>query len=181
MKILALDLSLTATGYAGGAAVRPGVLTPPKDAARGPARLAWIRDSVLVLAAHGDSADLVCMEGYSFGQARGSSQMHSTGELGGVVRLALWEHRIPYVEIAPGTLKRYATGRGNAPKDEVLVAAVRRLRYDGSDHNVADAMWLLAMALDHYGAPPVQMPAAHRQALAAVQWPEIHAHPNGRQ
>jgi hypothetical protein len=44
---------------------------------------------------------------------------------------------------------------------------------DVKDDNEADALWLAAMAADHYGCPLVAMPQAHRAALEAVTWPAL--------
>lgn len=167
-RVVAFDLSLTRTGCA----LPDGSLcslTPPKASSSGMPRLAWIRAAVLDAAA---GCGVVVLEGYSLGQARGSSRSHSLGELGGVVRLALYEAGLPYADVAPASLKRYATGRGNAGKEEVLAAAIRRLGYAGHDNNEADAAWLRTMALDHYGQPCAAIPARQREALAGVQWPE---------
>lgn len=165
--IAAFDLSLTRTGCA----LSDGSLcslVPPKASSSGMPRLRWIRAAVLDAVA---SCGVVVLEGYSMGQARGSSRSHSLGELGGVVRLALYEAGLPYADVAPASLKRYATGRGNAGKEEVLAAAIRRLEYAGHDNNEADAAWLRMMALDHYGQPCVAVPARQREALAGVPWP----------
>jgi len=165
--ILALDLSLTATGWATDAGL--GVLSPPGSHGRGLQRLLWIRDQVLRLAG---LCDLVVLEGFSYG-SKGKAVFDIAG-MGWVVRAALFEAGVTMVEVAPASLKKYATGRGNAKKAEVLVEAVRRLGYEGHDDNVADALWLLHMALSHYGLPgAVQVPQNHKVALAGVRWPEI--------
>lgn len=169
MIIVAFDLSLTRSGWA--MQESHGVIVPPRGHDRGMRRIAWIRDRVLQ---HADGADLVVLEGYSYG-SKGSAVIN-LGELGGVVRLALFERRIPYVEVAPGTLKRYATGKGNAGKEEVLAAAIRRLDFTGHDNNAADALWLWQMATDAYGlVAAAVVPAAHRAALQSVEWPALAA------
>ncbi len=159
-SVIGLDLSLTATGVANGAGA-----TTLKSSATGMARLVDLRDAVLAV---GAGADLVAVEGYSFGSR--TSQAHALGELGGVVRLALHEAGIRYVDIPPATLKRYACGKGNAPKAEVYGAAIRRLGYQGSDHNQADALWLRALGLDGLGYPIVTVPQTHRAALKPIDW-----------
>jgi Holliday junction resolvasome RuvABC endonuclease subunit len=171
-RVLGLDLSLTRSGYASEAGT--GVLVPPAKLGHGMARLAWIRDQVLELCAAA-RAELVVVEGYSFG-SKGRA-VFSLGELGGVVRLALHEARLPYLDVAPGTLKRYSAGKGNCGKAEVLAAAIRRLDYAGHDDNEADALWLRALALDAYGTPLADLPTAHRAALSAVTWPELELQP----
>ena len=171
MNLLALDLSLTRTGWATHHSVlagphATGTITPPKGMG-GVERLIWIRKSLTGLIS---LVELVVMEGYSYGVARGNA-LTQLGELGGVVRVLFHELGVPWVEVPPATLKKYATGKGNAGKAEVLVAAVRRLGYEGSDDNVADAMWLRAMALDAFGAMPSPVPKAQQEALLKIEWP----------
>lgn len=136
-------------------------------------RLAWIREHLAV--DYCATADLVVIEGYSFGSGRagGTTHAHALGELGGAVRLELWDRGIPYVDVPPASLKKYATGRGNANKEQVLVAAVRRLDYQGADPNEADALWLREMGCDAYQTRPPRVPAAHQEALHAVPWPHL--------
>ena len=95
----------------------------------------------------------------------------SLGELGGVVRVALHEYRHRVVEIPPTSRAKYATGKGNAGKAAVLAEAIRRLGYQGHSNDEADALWLYAMAADHYGFPLVAMPEVNRSALDKIVWP----------
>jgi Holliday junction resolvasome RuvABC endonuclease subunit len=166
MNILALDLSLTSTGvaYPDGATDTWG----PK--LTGPARLSWFRTGLIDLLS-GVDVDLVVIEEYAFHGKFAHS--HEIGELGGVIRLALHDRGQRWVPVIPSSLKLYATGRGNAGKEEVLVAAVRLLGYDGHSNDEADAAWLRAMALDFYGHPLVKFPATHRKALGKVPWPVL--------
>jgi len=55
---------------------------------------------------------------------------------------------VPYEGIPVGTIKRHVAGKGNASKDEVI-AAVRALGFEPEDDNEADALALLAWALEH--------------------------------
>ena len=55
------------------------------------------------------------------------------------------EHAIPYQGYPVGTIKRFATGRGNAPKSAML-DAVAKLGYPVQDDNVADAICILMLA-----------------------------------
>ena len=116
-------------------------------------------------------AHMVVIEGYSFGSGH---RAHNMGELGGVVRLALFEKGRVLAVVPPSSRAKYATGKGNAPKEQVLAEAIRRLKYEGHDNNEADAMWLLAMAADQYDAPyRVVVPAGHRVALKSIEWPRL--------
>ena len=66
---------------------------------------------------------------------------------GFLATLTAWceHHEIPYQGIPVGTIKRHATGKGNASKAEVI-AAVRALGHQPSDDNEADALALLSFA-----------------------------------
>lgn len=161
MDVLGVDPSLTATGIA----MPTGEVFTITTRLRGMARLDHIA-GVVVKAATG--ADVVAIEGYAFGHARQAAHL---GELGGTIRLDLWRTGVTYVDVPPLTVKKYATGKGNAGKDEVLAAAIRRLGYTGHSNDEADALWLRAVTADAYGAPVVTVPAAHRAALDKVGWP----------
>lgn len=160
--ILALDLSLTATGYANSDGAH-GVLSPPKGSDRGMRRLVWIRDQVLKLA---ESADIIVLEGYAFSRPE---QAHYLGELGGVVRCGLFEANRIYVDVQPSSLKMFATGKGNAKKDEVLAEAIRQLGYLGYDNNVSDALWLLELTRAQYSGEKVS--EVRQRALSKIPWP----------
>lgn len=162
MRIAAFDISLTETGWArvsddGSAA--SGVLNPPM---KGMERLRWIRNEVMVLAL---DAQLVVIEGYSFNR---NPSMWQLAELGGVIRYALWEVDIVPVVIPPSTLKKFATGKGNAKKEDMLAAAIRRLNYERANHNEADALFLLHAGAHLVGRPLVAFPQAQVDALSKL-------------
>lgn len=166
MNVIGLDLSLTASGVDGGG----GTFTI-RCSERGMARLHFVRNRIIGLVS-ASRPDLVVIEGYSMGTARQSSHAHGLGELGGVVRLWLWEAGVPYVDVPPACLKKYATGAGNARKEAVLIAAVKR-GAEVRDNNEADAWWLRAMGMDALGCPVVVVPQLHRRALETVPWPLV--------
>ena len=173
-RVVGLDQSLTSSGIAN----IDGTLETlkPKDAWRGPQRLVWIRDQVLERVA---TADLVLMEGYGYdaggrrgkkGEKVGGSHSHALGELGGVLKTAMYENGIRYVVVIPQHIKMIATGKGNVSKEEVLVAAVKRLDLEPKDNNQSDAAWLRILGLLHLGLPVIDLPASHLRALDAVDW-----------
>jgi Holliday junction resolvasome RuvABC endonuclease subunit len=75
----------------------------------------------------------------------GVDAAHAYG--GFMAHLTAWceHHQIPYQGIPVGTIKKHATGRGNASKDEMLAAA-RALGHTPADDNEADALALLDYA-----------------------------------
>ena len=74
---------------------------------------------------------------------------------GFLATLTAWceHHAIPYQGVPVGTIKRHATGKGNASKADVI-AAMRALGHEPSDDNEADALALLSFATTHNAAQP---------------------------
>ena len=58
-------------------------------------------------------------------------------------------HSIPYRGVGVGTIKKHATGKGNATKDEMMEACANKLNIIPGDDNQADALWLLDYARKH--------------------------------
>jgi len=63
--------------------------------------------------------------------------------------LTAWaeEQKIPYRGVPVGTIKRHATGKGNAPKIK-MIEAMRQKGHTPADDNAADALAIMYWALD---------------------------------
>lgn len=74
----------------------------------------------------------------------GTDAAHVYGGL--LATLTAWAeyHGIPYSGVPVGTIKKHATGKGNAPKEAMIAAAVAR-GFRPADDNEADALALLHM------------------------------------
>jgi Holliday junction resolvasome RuvABC endonuclease subunit len=84
----------------------------------------------------------------------GTGAAHVYGGLMGTLTAWCEENGVPYEGQPVGTIKKYATGRGNANKDDML-AAVRSWGYEPADDNEADAIALLHLTLtENYGIYP---------------------------
>jgi crossover junction endodeoxyribonuclease RuvC len=181
-RLAGLDLSLTSTGFAricGGDVALARIRPVKRD---GHVRLEFVAAEIAALV---DDADLVAVEGPSYGSQAGQQGHHERAGLWWLVTHMLWRQGIPYVVVAPSGVKRYATGSGGglkAGKDQVLAAVIRRypeVPVDGNDQ--ADALVLAAMAADYYGQPLAPVPEAHRTALAGVKgWPDVLPRAPGR-
>ncbi len=165
MKIIAIDPSLVATGVCFSTGETAVIKTKGKT---GVERLGYLQDEVLDCLPTHLGVTLVVIEGYSYG-SKGRA-LFQIGELGGVIRLGLHRLGVPWVEVPPTCLKKYATGKGNATKDEVIQQAVVRSGHTFQDNNAADAWWLWLMATDHYSTLPRPMPAENRKALDKIEW-----------
>ena len=80
----------------------------------------------------------------------GVDAAHAYG--GFLATLTAWceHHQIPYAGVPVGTIKKHATGKGNASKEE-MIAAARARGHDPEDANAADALALLDWAPESTG------------------------------
>ena len=80
----------------------------------------------------------------------GVDAAHAYG--GFLATLTAWceHHQIPYAGVPVGTIKKHATGKGNASKEE-MIAAARARGNDPEDANAADALALLDWAPESTG------------------------------
>lgn len=169
-KVLGLDLSLTSPGLAGNGWA--DTLKPPAKL-RGVERMGWIRGAITDRYLTGVA--LVVVEGPSYGNQAGQSGHHERAGLWWLIRYTLHRRAVPVAVVSPASLKMYATGRGNAGKDDVLREVTRRFDWFQGDNNAADATILHTMGADHLGHPPVGMPKTNRNALAKCDWPDLAA------
>jgi Holliday junction resolvasome RuvABC endonuclease subunit len=141
---LGIDASLEGTGLclvsAVGLVLRSETVLP--CGLRDMARLAMIKAATTTFV---DGLDVAytAIEGYAFGAV---NQAFSLGEVGGVLRLLVHELGIPRVDVPPVNLKKWATGRVEADKGEMIAAAIADGACPG-DHNQADAYFLAQIAL----------------------------------
>jgi Holliday junction resolvasome RuvABC endonuclease subunit len=157
-RVLALDLSLTATGIC----TPEGALATLKPYTKGDERLLEIPGAIMT--DHAPRApDLVVMEDVPFGMRNAAAG--ALGMLHGAVRHQLLAADWPYLTVPPATLKTYATGRGNAPKPDLRMELYKRAGIDVADDNQVDAAWLRYLVLDLLGWPVLELPKTHRRAL----------------
>ncbi|KAB2384732.1 RuvC family protein [Actinomadura montaniterrae] len=169
-RVIGLDLSLTATGVACWDG-RP-LSTIRTVASEGDERLRRIAVTV-----RADAFDYLTNTGCDLAVIEDlPTHAHSAGITGmvhGAVRCVLMELGVPYALVPPATLKKYATGKGNATKPDMRMALYRRAGIDVRDDNQCDAWWLQAAGLDYLGHPPVELPKDQRKALTKAKWPAI--------
>lgn len=152
MNILALDLG-TKMGYA--ARVGEQIVSGTWDFANkrfesGGMRFIRFRAALNELGlACGGHWDMVALE--EVRRHMGVDAAHIYG--GFLATLQAWccENGMEYVGIPVGTIKKRATGKGNAQKPAMIDAAQRQWPNEKiTDDNQADALWCLQCAIDSY-------------------------------
>lgn len=165
MNLLGLDPSLTSTGICTGDDSCIAYHSYDEDTAR----LTSIRNYVLRVCLE-ESIKCVIMEGYSYGSR---TRAHALGELGGVLKVAFDEAWIPFVIVPPTSRAKFATGRGNAGKAEVISAVSFRTQRSWSGKGVEDRIdaWVLReMGLQRLGESQYKWPAENLKALDSIDW-----------
>lgn len=180
MRVVAVDTSLTSTGIASSDGWVSRVRSKPTSRLLGDreARLREIVDTVLLTMQHRGMPDLVVVEAPMYAGTKSSASVHDRAGLWWLLVSQVRGAGVPVVEIPPTCRVKYACGKGNASKDEVMAAAIRRYpQYEISGNDVADGVVLVQMALDHYRLIPdgstYSVPTVNRTALERVQWPAL--------
>ncbi len=140
MRFLGVDQSLTHTGIClidHQRQVLSLFTIIPAHALRGVKRLVYIREELRKVLTRG--IDLVAFEGFAYDAVMGG---HQLGEIAGALKVLTEELGIPFIEVAPVALKKFATGDAKATKEAMIHEAHSAVR----DDHQADAYHLAHVA-----------------------------------
>lgn len=145
MKIVGIDLSLTGTGIIvleNGAIVHQSLIkskttTGFVDEVK---RLRRIVDEIMVTVKQ-EAPYLVLIEGLAF-MARNTTALVQLAGLNYLLRSSLVDNSIPFIIVAPSTLKKFVTGKGSGPKDVMMLETFKRWGVTLVDNNICDAYGL---------------------------------------
>lgn len=180
-QVVGLDLSLTGTGIAVGggglgleSVVTQKIVSKPHKSDPSWKNPSWDdrfdRTVLLVnkIANYIPRGSLVVVESPAYGANGGSA--HDRSGFWWMVFARLTYMGCTVVPVAPTSLKTYVTGKGNAGKDEVLAAIIRRfpeIAVTGND--IADAVGLMSIGLRLQGNPCDNLPQTHLRALDKIK------------
>jgi len=99
-------------------------------------RIIEIRDQIKT-----DNIELAVIEGLAF-SIRKTRAIMQLAALNYFVREKLMNLKIPFIIVSPPTLKKFITGRGNSPKDIMLLATFKKYKIYFTDDNLCDAFGL---------------------------------------
>lgn len=180
MTWVGLDLSLTSTGMAvvddAGAVTVRRIRSAGKKTDRLPENVDRLRALAfkVVQAVREVDPTAVVVESALFSTHHDSSA-HRRAGLWWLVVVSLYSDGYPIVEVAPSQVKKFATGKGNAPKTRMVTRASavwgEETFADGND-DVADAAFLAAMAAYNEGVRPVSE-AAYRDAIVKAVFDKV--------
>jgi crossover junction endodeoxyribonuclease RuvC len=92
--------------------------------------------------------DVITIEGFSYG-SKGKGVSFQYG-LGWIIRHTLLERGYKYTEVPPTSVKKFATGKGNTKKDEMVLPIFKKWGFEHTSDNVRDAFVLAQMAKGIY-------------------------------
>lgn len=92
--------------------------------------------------------DKVIIEGFAFG-ARGKAVDFQYG-LGWIIRAMLYENKFSYVEATPSQVKKFASNKGNAKKDDLVLPIYKKWGFESYSDNIRDALVMAKMAYYMY-------------------------------
>lgn len=145
--VIGIDPSLTRTGVSymlNDTMVTQALVTKGSNGVK---RLFALRKELCdVIEPHLHFPTLCVVEGYSMGMGgRQIGRYFDIGELGGMIKMLLYEYGIDTVIVPPKTLKVFATGNGNAKKEEMVDACNEQwgtdFSYKQSDECDSFCLW----------------------------------------
>lgn len=162
MITLGLDLSLVKTGFAvlkDGKLINSGLIkskpsgdTPLHELVRLMGIVGKIEEVIDKTGLGYGNPDLVIVENLAF-MARNSTALTQLAGLSYLVREMLFGKSIFFAMVAPTTLKKFVTGKGNADKNLVMMEIYKQYGHSALDDNEADAYALAALGAAVLGKP----------------------------
>jgi Holliday junction resolvasome RuvABC endonuclease subunit len=134
VDIVGLDLSLTRSGISlhyGATHVRTYTLSTPDKLP-----LQERIDMLVKEVWPSIKTSFVFIEAHIMG---GKGKSYDRAEMAGVLKYIMWKHKRPYFLIAPGTLKKWATGSGSGEKSPVLHMIAKKTGFEGKNDDESDA------------------------------------------
>ena len=64
------------------------------------------------------------------------------------IRIQLMRIGIKYIDVAPSQVKKFATGKGNAPKDQMILPLSKKWGFENRNDNIRDAYVLARIGLN---------------------------------
>jgi crossover junction endodeoxyribonuclease RuvC len=88
--------------------------------------------------------DVICIEGFSY-NSKGSAVSVQYG-IGWLLRSELIRAGFNYYDVSPTVVKKFATGKGNTKKEEMVLPIYKRWGFEHRSDNVRDAFVLAQIA-----------------------------------
>lgn len=173
MVTVGLDLSLTKSGIVilgdGGKVIHAGVV---KSKPLGDTylleveRIVKIVDDIFaqITKSCKKKPDLVCIENLAF-MARNTTSLTQQAGLSFYVRIQLARFEIPFVLVAPTSLKKLLTGSGKGDKDMVMMSVFKHYGFEASGNDECDAFGLSVIGQALLGKPVKKLGVPQQEVI----------------
>lgn len=112
--------------------------------------------------------DLVVIENLAF-MARNTSALVQLSALNYMVRGLLVDDDIKWVVVAPTTLKKFVTGKGNSDKNIMMMEVYKQYGHTFSEDNTMDAFALSALGMALLGQALRKLTVPQKQVIELLQ------------
>ena len=109
------------------------------------------------------------IEGYAYGA---NNQREALGELGGVLRISLYDDGINMVIIPPTVVKQYITGKGTADKIAMALAVMKQFGQEFPTTDQTDAFSLAVIGRAYFGLVP-DLTKLRQEIIAEIKSPKV--------
>lgn len=82
----------------------------------------------------------VFIEDYAFGKFGKSSSVSSLIELTGIIQYELYQAEVPYYKLAPTLVKKFLSGKGVLPKDQIPLLIFKKFNLTPDTVDACDAL-----------------------------------------
>lgn len=132
-----------------------------------PKRMVELIDDIL---AHLLPDDHICIEGFSYG-SKGKGISFQFG-LGHGIRNAMYRQGLSYTDVSPSAVKKFATGKGNTKKENMIMPIYRKWGFEHESDNVRDAFVIAQIAGALYADIEIQLTKQQLEVIDAIRNPE---------
>lgn len=182
--VLGLDLSLTKTGYCvlkeKGVHCTSGVIRSkpagdtPSDELKRILNIVYEIDELI----HRHNPNLVVIENLAFGVTKTTAITQLSG-LNYFAREASFNQDIPFLLVAPTTLKKFITGSGKGEKDMMMMEVYKEYGFEAEDNNECDAYCLAVIGLAVLGKPIKNLKVPQKEVISLLSTQHEPPHPRG--
>ncbi len=110
----------------------------------------WLEDLIVEGKEKSEKVIVAVEEAANF--TRGKAAIVVAARIFGAASSCCYRNNVLQVDVTPGDIKKFATGRGNAPKEDVVAAMKNKYGFITTDDNEADAYALGMLIVENINA-----------------------------
>lgn len=175
MLTIGLDLSLAKTGYSvvkNGQVLTSGLIKsrPTRtDIKAELERLLYIVSEIsAIIDGYSDEVKIVAIENLAF-MARNTTALTQLAGLSYLVREMLHNRGIHFLMIAPTSLKKFITQKGNSDKSLMMMTVYKDYGFESLDDNVCDSYSLAVLSAAALGSPVKPLSAVQLEVVELIK------------